>query len=196
MKTFDSCCKAYHAILEEACAHFSSELGVEIRDKVMLAEVNLYLDLDNWPDNPELQALTEAQKQTLREWGPGYMQRLQAFHKKTDELEQARYQAVCQALRVLGEQMGAEFNGKPIGPLDQRVADVLSKADLLRKTQLDGFGYVDVLEPESNFAKGFFKVTMLNKTGLFSDLKLCSQIRENGSRFSDEEKARLGFHQE
>jgi hypothetical protein len=196
MKTFDSCCKAYHAINADAVAHFGSELGVEIRNKVMLADLSLFMDLDNWPDNPELQALTDAQKTTLREWGPGYDQKLQAFHKRTEELKQARYQAVCQALRVLGEEMGAEYELLTSGPLDQRIADVLTKADLLRKTFLDGFGYVDLRDAESNFAKGFFKATKLKKTELYSDLNLCSQIRENGSRISVEEKVRLGFHQE
>lgn len=196
METFETCCKAFHAIKAQALEHFSSEFGIEVRDKVMLAEVSLYLDLDNWPGNPELRELTDAQKETLRVWGQGYMPKLQAFHQKTAELRQAAYQAVCKALKLLGEELGREFLTLPPGPLDERIAAVLSKGDLLRKTHLDGFGYVNVLEPEDNFAKGFYKATALRKSELYKDLKACAQIRENGLRFSDEEKVRLGFHQE
>lgn len=196
MQTFENCCQEYHVIFAAALGHFSSDMAVEVRNKEMAPDLNLYLDLDNWPDNPELLDLTEAQKQRLREWGPDYMQKLQAFHDKTEELKQAVHQTVCEALKVLGEEMGREFLTQTSGPFDERIATVLSRADLLRKTLLDGFGYVDVLDPESNFAKGFFKVTKLNKTKLFSDLKLCAQIRENGTLHSFEIMKQLGFHQE
>jgi len=128
MKTFESCCKAYHALKAEIEAHRDS--GAPL---------------------PSIK-----------------------------ELEQKQSSVHAHALRMLGEEMGDEFSFFTSGPLDQRIADVLCKADLLRKTLLDGFGYVNVLDPENSFAQGFFSTVGLTKESLFRDLKLCSQHRYNG----------------
>lgn len=196
MKTFETCCKDYHAANGELEAHFGSELGGEIRNKVMHVDLSLHLDLSHSPHAYALPAIAEAQKATLEELGPDFSQKYQAFQNRTEVLKQARYQAFCEALGQLGEEMGVEYQVNTSGPLDQRIADVLTKADLLRKTSLDGFGYVDLLDLESSFSKGFFSVTGLTKIKLYNDLKLCSQIREGGIRISAEERVRLGFHQE
>ncbi|WP_449100345.1 hypothetical protein [Pseudomonas veronii] len=124
-----------------------------------------------------------------------YSKRLQDFHAKAEELRKERYNAVCRALRLLGEEIGLQFNFFTSGPLDERIANVLSHADLLRKTLLDGLGYVDVLDPETNFAKGFYSTTKLKKTELFHDLKLCAEFRNNGVLHAYEVMARLGFHE-
>ncbi|WP_449100346.1 hypothetical protein [Pseudomonas veronii] len=69
MKTFESCCKAFHAVEAAIVAHRNSELGVEIQEKTMLGKLSMFMDLDNWPENPDLQGLTEADEKQLREWG-------------------------------------------------------------------------------------------------------------------------------
>ncbi|KIZ34856.1 hypothetical protein LNN35_21505 [Pseudomonas stutzeri] len=196
MKTFEAGCKAYHAANSELEAHYGSEQGIEIRNKVPHVDLSLYLDLSNTPHAYALPAIAAAQKASLDEQGPDFTKKYEAFKNRTEMLVQARYQAFCDALGLLGEEMGAEYKFNTSGPLDQRIADVLTKGDLLRKTLLDGFGYVDLLDLESSFSKGFFTVTGLTKIKLYNDLKLCSQIREGGIRISAEERVRLGFHQE
>jgi hypothetical protein len=141
MKTYESCCKAYHALVVEIATHRKSEV-------------------------PTLMI---------------------------EELEQEQSRVLTQALRMLGEEMGEEFNLFTSGPLDQRIADVLCKADLLRKTLLDGFGYVNVLDEENSFARGFFGTASLEKNSLFRDLKLCSQHRYNGVVHSQQVMTALGF---
>lgn len=193
MKSFDASCKDFHNVVAEIAAHSSSELGVEIQGKTMLHKLSMFMDLDNWPASPDLVGITDEQEMELREWGPVYTKRLEAFHAKAEELRKDRYKAVCVDLTALGEEMGEEYNFFTSGPLDERIADVLCKADLLRKTQLDGLGYVDVLDPETNFAKGFYKTTKLKRTELFRDLKLCAQSRNDGVVLELEEMVRLGF---
>ncbi len=39
MKTFESCCKAFHALEAAIVAHRNSELGVEIQEKTMLGKI-------------------------------------------------------------------------------------------------------------------------------------------------------------
>jgi len=115
--------------------------------------------------------------------------------KELDQLKQKRYEVVSKALKLLGEEMGEVFNLLTSGPLDERIADVLSQADLLRKTLLDGMGYVDIVDPTTLFATGFYGTTKLEKTQLFADLKRCTEHR-NGSRLSAEERVRLGFDED
>lgn len=193
MKSFDSCCKAFRDVEADIAAHFASEMAVEIREKTMLNKLSMFMDLDNWPDSPDLQGVTIEDEKRLREWGAVYSQKLQAFHAKTDELKKRRYEVVCEALRILGKEMGDEFTLLTSGPLDERIANVLSKADLLRKTCLDGIGYVDIVDPNTFFAKGFYSTTKLQKTKLYSDLKLCTEHRSGAQLLTAEEMVRLGF---
>lgn len=192
MKTFEAWCKEFHACQAELDAHLSSDQGVEISKKVKHVDIFIYGDLDNYL----MQALADEHIASLQEQTLEFLQKYQAFKIKNEELDQARYQAFCEALGQLGRELGVEYQVNTSGPLDQRIADVLTKGDLLRKTLLDGFGYVDLLNHGSSFSKGFFTVTGLTKIKLYNDLKLCSQIREGGIRISAEERVRLGFHQE
>ncbi|WP_137887476.1 hypothetical protein [Pseudomonas sp. 2FE] len=195
MKTFESCSKAFHAAEAAIVAHRCSELGIEVQGKTMLKKLSMFLDLDNWPESPDLRGLTKEDEQDLRVWGADYSTRLQDFHRKAEELRTERHNALCSALRSLGKEIGCEFL-ELCGPLDQRFADALCKADRLRKTMLDGIGYVDLIDPETNFAKGFYGATALKKTELFHNLKLCAEYRNNGTRHSDEVMAKLGFAEE
>ncbi|MCC9289609.1 hypothetical protein [Pseudomonas aeruginosa] len=193
MKSFESCCQAFHAVDAAIVAHRNSELGVEIQEKSMLGKLSMYMELDNCPENPDLHGLTEADDKQLRECGVVNSKRLQDFHAEAEELRMERYNAVCRALRLLGEENGLQFNFYTSGALDERIANVLSHAVLLRKTLLDGLGYVDVHDPETNFAKRFYSTTKLKKTELFHVLKLCAEFRYNGVLLAYEVLARLGF---
>lgn len=115
-----------------------------------------------------------------------------AYHALAGEVSDERRAAFRAALRCLGEETGREFQATS-GPLDMRVAEVLIKADRLRKTQLDDFGYVDVCDQTGDFAKGFYGVIGRTKNELFADLKRCAVIRIDGVRYDDEEMSRLGF---
>ena len=141
MKTFESCCKAYHALEAEIAALRNSEVSA-----------------------PTI-----------------------------EQLEQEQSRVHSQALRMLGEEMGAVFTFFTSGPLDQRIADVLCQADQLRKMLLDGFGYVNVLEQDTGFAVGFYDSACLDKNTLFRNLKLCAQHRNNGVVHSQEVMTALGF---
>lgn len=107
-------------------------------------------------------------------------------------LTEARTETLNQALFELGVFTGNAFMANT-GPLDQRVSLALRQADMLRKQQIDGMGYVDIRDEEGAFARAFYGVTGLKRQPLFDDLMLCCQARCGQRTLNEEEKKRLGF---
>jgi len=191
MEAFETCQVDYLLAQHELIAHQRSAFAQEIQSKAMLPALSLYLD--NWPDNPELESLSEDEKALLREWGGPYMEKLSAFHARTETLRAATHEQLLKALQALGEQAGREFL-KLRGPIDQRLAAAVNSASQLRKDKLDGIGLVDgLLETEGRFAKGFYKTSGLEPRVLSEDLRRCYLYRSGGLCLSPDEKARLGF---
>lgn len=193
MEAFETCQVDYLLAQHELIAHQRSAFAQEIQSKAMLPALSLYLDLDNWPDNPELGSLSEDDKALLREWGEPYTKQLSAFHAKTETLRVTAHEQLLKALQALGEQAGREFLNLQ-GPLDQRIAAVISTASQARKDTLDGIGLTEgLLETESRFAKGFYKTSGLEPKALSEDLRRCHLYRSGDLYLDPDEKARLGF---
>lgn len=195
MKTFDECCEAYHEVMRATADHALSALGVEIRNRTQLDRLNAYLDLSNWPHSPLQEGLDEQARDELAAWGETYSKQLSDFDMKKNELCKQRYETLCTALEALGRETGNEY-AATCGAFDVRVHGVLGKADLRRKEQLDGFGFVCVAEEGAPFAKGFFKTSKLNRKAMLADLKLCADIREKWIKATEDDLARLGFAEE
>ncbi|GAB3392044.1 hypothetical protein [Azotobacter armeniacus] len=199
MEAFETCQVAYRLAQHELIAHQRSAFAQEIQSGTMLPALSLYMDLDNWLDNPALESLSEDDKALLREWGESYTKQLSAFHARAETLHAATHERLLRALQALGEQAGREFL-KLQGPLERRIATVLTNASQIRQNKLDGIGSVGgVLGTETTrFAQGFYKTSGLNpkelSEGLSEDLKRCYLYR-SGVPIPDE-KTRLGFADE
>lgn len=196
MKTFAQACVDYHAACEAVCEHQRSEMAVDIRTKKYLEKFSAYSDLTHWPESHLLEGMGESERAELVAWGDQYAEQLKAFHGQTETLILDRFQALCVALQALGYESGKAFLERH-GALDERVHGVLGDADLRRKTELDGIGYVCVREEDGHFAKGFFKASGLKRTPMYADLKRCAELRQSGlHKASEEELKRLGMLQE
>lgn len=193
MDAFETCQVAYRLAQHELIAHQRSAFAQEIQSRTLLPALSLYLDLDNWPDNPALESLGEHEKALLREWGGPYREQLSAFHARTETLRAATHEQLLKALQALGEQAGRELL-KLQGPLDQRVAAAVNSASRARKDKLDGIGLVGgLLETEGRFARGFYRTSGLKPKALSEDLRRCHLYRAGDIRLDPDEKTRLGF---
>jgi hypothetical protein len=196
MKTFAQACTEYRAACEAVSEHQRSEMAVDIRTKKHLEKFSAYSDLTHWPESHLLEGMGEAERAELVAWGDQYSGQLKAFHAKTETLIRERFEALCQALCALGHESGKAFRERD-GAFDERVHGVLRDADLRRKTELDGIGYVCVREEDGHFAKGFFKASGLKRTSMYADLKRCAELRESGlAKASEEELNRFGIRLE
>jgi len=195
MKKMQEAIQAYKDAVMALQGHLGSEFAMGKGTVEKTQRLQAYLDLANWPESPLLEGLDAQAKEELRVWGEAYSQALKAFHQKTSELADSRLAALHQALLEMGMQAGQEFLAM-VGPLDERVAKVLSDYDSKRRHELDGIGYVDVLDANASFGKGFYKSCKMKRVPFYADLRLCAQYREGSIKLNSGEKTRLGFVEE
>lgn len=196
MKTFAQASTDYRAACEAISEHQRSEMAVGIRTKKYLEKFSAYSDLTHWPESHLLEGMGELERKELVAWGDQYSEQLKAFHARTETLIQERFQALSHALQALGYESGKAFLERD-GALDERVHGVLGDADMRRKTELDGIGYVCVREEEGHFARGFFKASGLKRTAMYADLNRCAELRQMAlPNASEAELKRLGLCRE
>lgn len=184
--------KAYKDADHSLNGHLGSDFlqltkNVEVKDRYQA-----YLDLDHWPESELLTNLSDQEKQELRTWGSKLERELNDFYQKSQVLVSNRLKALLNALFFLGAQAAQEVLAAT-GPLTERVTQALRKADSIRRKDLDGIGYVDVVYDDASFAKGFYKTLGMKRDKFFADMKLCTQYMEKCIELSEEEKKRLGF---
>lgn len=176
MKTFTQYCQDYHLAEKALSDHYKSEFWTNAKSLPVRFRFQQYLDLENWPQSPDLRGLTIQDREQLKVWGKAHEERLNAFHDQTRAINQRIFESKIGALVSLGVLAGKAFR-VTAGRLDERAERLIVRFGERRKKYLDGIDYVSLLEVDGPFSKGFFRQTKLNRSEFLKDLQLLLSYR-------------------